>query len=148
MPSPSRTHTALPLRHDGQLVWILADGAATGGACTVLEVHAPQGSGLACHVHEHEDETVHVLAGSLRVALDGSDRDIGPGDVVHLPRGLPHQVVAASAEARFLVVHVPSGIETFLRATADETGSGPLAVDDDVAALLTAAGLRLLPRVG
>ncbi len=135
------------LRHDGQLVRVLADGAGTGGACTLLEVWAPVGSGLPCHVHDLEDETVHVLDGHVRVCLGPTVRDAGPGEVVHLPRGVPHRVVAVSAEARFLALHVPAGIERFLRATADQAAAGPLAVDDDVAALLAAAGLRLLPHL-
>ncbi len=143
----ARTAGAELLRHDGQLVRVLADSARSAGACTVLEVLAPLGSGLPCHVHELEDETLHVLDGHLRVALAGSVRVLGPGEVLHLPRGEPHRVAPASAEARFLVVHVPAGLETFLRATADETAAGPLTVDDDVAALLAAAGLRLVPHV-
>ncbi len=136
------------LRHDGQLVEVLADGAVTGGACTVLEVRAPAGSGLPCHVHELEDETLHVLHGKLRVASGGAVRDLGAGEVLHLPRGVPHRVLALAAGTRYLVMHVPAGIETFLRATADETGTARLPLgDDDVAALLAAAGLRLLPHV-
>jgi quercetin dioxygenase-like cupin family protein len=141
------------LQHDGQLVRIVADGDASEGAYALLEVRAPFGAGLPHHVHQHEDETVHVLDGRLDVTVDGRTQLVGPGGSVRLPRGVPHRVLAASAEARFLVVCVPAGLEAFVRATGDRVGPGAtpsgarLALDDDLAALLAVAGLRFLPHL-
>ena len=133
------------LRHAGRLIRILADGARTGGAYTVFEVTlSERPSGLGLHVHREEDEQVTVLEGRLQVTLDHEVHDLGPGEELVLPRGVPHRVEAASDGARYLATCTPSGIETFLRATSQEPDA-PDVVGDDMDAHMAAAGLRVVP---
>ena len=94
-------------------------------------------------MHSCEDEHLHVLEGSLSVLVDDVEHTLGPGDELTLPRDVPHHVRASSAEARYLAVCTPSGLETFLRATR-ENEDGSEINPDDFAAHVAGAGLRYL----
>jgi len=133
------------LAHAARHIRILSDAASSRGAETVLEITAGRGAGLPRHLHTVEDELVWVIAGSLRVTVDDEPPyELGPGDELLLPRGVPHEVRVASEVASWMVVCRPGGIEWFLHATASDDGTPPDWADDDVAAHLTAAGIRVL----
>lgn len=52
------------------------------------------------------DETVHVLEGSVRVALvDGSERVLGPGDVALFPAGSTSRWVVEDYVRKLAVLH-------------------------------------------
>ena len=60
------------------------------------------------HDHPETDELFQVLAGRLRIRLDGRpDVELGPGDVFVVPRGLRHQPVATGCEMLLLE---PAGV--------------------------------------
>ncbi|QKH38253.1 cupin domain-containing protein [Achromobacter pestifer] len=42
------------------------------------------------HVHPNQDEYIFVLAGRIDLLLDGKKASAGPGDLVRMPRGVPH----------------------------------------------------------
>ena len=46
------------------------------------------------HSHANRDEVWNVVRGRGEVVLDGARRDVGPGDVVHVPAGMKHKVKA------------------------------------------------------
>lgn len=61
-----------------------------------LSAHAVRLRGeLAPHWHARHDEMVLVLEGTARMWIDGELHELGPGSLVHVPRGRVH---AASAE--------------------------------------------------
>lgn len=133
------------LAHAARHVRILADAVSSKGAETVLEITAERGAGLPRHLHAVEDELLWVVAGTLTVRVDDEPPyDLGPGDELLLPRGVPHEVRVASEVASWLVVCRPAGIEWFLHATAADDGAPLDCWDDDVAAHLAAAGIRVL----
>lgn len=47
---------------------------------------------LPLHVHERHEETVYVVAGRGRMRMGEEWFEIGPGTLVHVPRGTPHAV--------------------------------------------------------
>ena len=47
------------------------------------------------HAHEAEDELFFVVRGHLRIQLEQSDIQLGPGQFVVIPRGVRHNPVAA-----------------------------------------------------
>jgi cupin 2 domain-containing protein len=51
------------------------------------------------------DEWVVVLAGGATVDVGGEACDLGPGDWVLLPAGVPHTVVRTDAGTSWLAVH-------------------------------------------
>jgi quercetin dioxygenase-like cupin family protein len=50
----------------------------------------PDGTFVPPHVHHGQDEFLHVLTGRYEVWLDGKDLVAKPGDLVRLPKGVPH----------------------------------------------------------
>ncbi|WP_350277609.1 cupin domain-containing protein [Kribbella sp. HUAS MG21] len=109
--SSPETQTALWFL--GVLQQLRVSGEQTGGAFSLTDNLARRGSGSPVHIHEHEEESLIVLDGNLRVVLDGEDHPAGPGTVAILPQGVPHAYVVTSAEARFLTLHNPAGFERF-----------------------------------
>ena len=58
-----------------------------------LSAHATDGRGsIAAHYHADHEETVYVIAGSARLLLGDEWHDLQRGDLIHIPRGLVHQV--------------------------------------------------------
>jgi mannose-6-phosphate isomerase-like protein (cupin superfamily) len=113
----------------------------------VLEVeatYAAEGEAPPKHLHPSQDEHFEVLDGSLRVKVDGDERDLETGDTLDIPRGTAHQMWNPGfKEARVSWETRPAGrTEDWFRAIdrlyrEDRVGSkgepGPLAF----AALLT-----------
>lgn len=71
------------------------------------------------HIHQREDEIIHVLDGELRVWCDGTTFAVGHGDTATLPRGLPHSFrVIGPNPVRMMITVVPGGFERFYGAVA------------------------------
>jgi len=79
------------------------------------------------HLHEHEDELFHILAGE-HIFECGDDRfEVGPGDFVALPRRVPHAHRRLVPQAgRFLVMTSPGGFDGFFRMLSDADHAGTL----------------------
>ena len=60
----------------------------------VIKVTLNPGHGMNYHSHANRDEVWNVVRGRGEVVLDGARRDVGPGDVVHVPAGMKHKVRA------------------------------------------------------
>lgn len=59
------------------------------------------------HRHEAEDELFWVIAGRLRIDLEGRALTLGPGELVVIPRGVLHRPVAD--EEVLCVLFEPAG---------------------------------------
>jgi quercetin dioxygenase-like cupin family protein len=91
--------------------------ADTDGRLVMGEMVLPPGGFVAAeHVHPNQEERYEVLAGELRVRLDGRDRVLGPGDRIVVPVGRPHVWWnAGKDEVRFRCEVTPAlHFETFL----------------------------------
>jgi len=77
----------------GQLaIRFLVDGEASGGSVAVFEFDVPAGAKVAAaHSHDGYDETIYGLAGVLTWTIEGVSTDVGPGEVLCIPRGAAHQ---------------------------------------------------------
>lgn len=42
------------------------------------------------HVHPHQDEYIFLIDGQIDLLLDGKKTSAGTGDLVRMPRGIPH----------------------------------------------------------
>ena len=42
------------------------------------------------HAHEKEDQVYIIQSGRGTIEIDGERRDVGPGDLVYIPRGARH----------------------------------------------------------
>jgi mannose-6-phosphate isomerase-like protein (cupin superfamily) len=58
----------------------------------VEATYGPGGEAPPKHMHPAQDERFGVLEGSLRVRVDGEERDLAPGETIEIPRGSVHQM--------------------------------------------------------
>jgi len=69
----------------------LLEAANTNGAAAVFEFTVPVGAKVPVpHYHEHYDETIYGLAGTLTFTVEGKAIDIQPGEACFIPRGAVH----------------------------------------------------------
>jgi quercetin dioxygenase-like cupin family protein len=68
------------------------------------------------HVHQREDEWFYVLEGAITAFVAGDELAVDAGDLVFLPKGVPHTYAVDTGVARLLVVNSPGG---FARMFAD-----------------------------
>lgn len=52
----------------------------------------PVGTFVPPHIHPTQDEFIYMLSGRFDLMLDGKDAVAEPGDLIRLPRGLPHGI--------------------------------------------------------
>ena len=55
----------------------------------VVEVHFEEGGVGSVHTHPHCQNT-YVLSGRFRFTVDGEPVEVGPGDTLAFPSGVPH----------------------------------------------------------
>jgi mannose-6-phosphate isomerase-like protein (cupin superfamily) len=106
----------------GRSFWLLTDlhtfkavGDDTNEAFALAELTAGPELGPPPHIHHHADESFYILEGRMDFTLAGRAFTAGPGEFVHLPRGVVHTHRAGGgAPARALVMQCPAGIERFI----------------------------------
>ena len=107
------------------LVWKVTSAMSRGAYVTFVQV-APPGTGVPLHVHRNDEESAFVIEGRVVLRLGDTTFDMGPGDMVNLPRGTPHGFrVTGSSPARILFtigLALTSDYETMFNALV---GVGP-----------------------
>ena len=87
---------------------VTAPSEATGGEYVEMDCTAEPGSGTIIHYHPHQEETFHVLEGTLEVLREGQWSAVQSGDSITVPKGAVHAWRNASeTPLRFLNVHRP-----------------------------------------
>jgi quercetin dioxygenase-like cupin family protein len=105
----------------------LVDGSATGGM-GVFELTVPPGSNVPPpHSHKNNDECIYALEGVLRYSVDGTARDLKPGDWMFSPKGSVHHFSNPYQQpARALVINTPDiGSQYFRDVAAIVNAGGP-----------------------
>ena len=79
--------------HIGQLaIRFLLEGDASGGSVAMFEFDVPAGAKVPiAHSHDGYEETVYGLAGTMTWTVDSRAIEVGPGDVLCIPRGVVHR---------------------------------------------------------
>lgn len=94
----------------GQLeIRFLLEGEESGGSVALFEFVVPAGARVpVAHSHDGYEETIYGLDGTLTWTLDGRRADVGPGEVLCIPRGVVHRFDNEhDADARMLGVVTP-----------------------------------------
>ena len=94
----------------GQLaIRFLVEGDQSGGSVAVFEFDVPAGSNVpAAHSHDGYDETIYGLEGVLTWTIEGTPTDVGPGEVLCIPRGAVHQFAnSGEIDAKALAIVTP-----------------------------------------
>jgi quercetin dioxygenase-like cupin family protein len=87
----------------------LLEGDESGGSVAVFEFLVPAGARVPiAHSHDGYEETVYGLDGTLTWTVDGRQVEVGPGDVLCIPRGVVHRFDNDhDVDARMLAVVTP-----------------------------------------
>jgi mannose-6-phosphate isomerase-like protein (cupin superfamily) len=64
------------------------------------------------HHHEAEDELFLVVEGRLRMQLRDGDRDLGPGEMIIVPRGVEHCPRALTDEVQVVLLEPKTTLNT------------------------------------
>src|SRR6266581_3139399 len=64
------------------------------------------------HQHEREDELFLVVAGRLRMQLRAGDREVGPGELIVVPKGTEHCPLALTDEVHVLLLEPKTTLNT------------------------------------
>lgn len=104
----TRPTTVLPW---GVAKWLVT--ADDGAAMSIGEVVVNPGHSHEWHVHEDSDEVVYVLSGHGEFTVgEGNRFAIGPGDALHVPKGVYHDSHNQGwAPLHLLVMYSPAGPE-------------------------------------
>ena len=74
----------------------------------VIKVTLKHGNRMNYHSHELRDEVWTVIDGKGRTIVDGQTRQVGPGDVIRMPAGVAHTILA---DTKLHVIEVQIGEE-------------------------------------
>lgn len=103
----TRTHEEIKV--GGMAIRFLVEGEESAGSVAVFEFDVPAGSKVAAaHSHDGYEETIYGLEGVLTWTIEGTPTDVGPGEVLCIPRGAVHHFDnARDADARALAIVTP-----------------------------------------
>jgi quercetin dioxygenase-like cupin family protein len=94
----------------GQLaIRFLLEGTATAGSLAMFEFDVPANARVPiAHSHDAYEETIYGLKGVLSWTVEGRVHNVGPGEVLCIPRGAVHRFDNTSgADATQLGVVTP-----------------------------------------
>lgn len=100
---------------------------APRGEDVVVDCWLEPGGRLPEHRHPHQEERWSVVAGRVRLSVDGRTRTIGPADGEQLvPPGVRHALASAGREEAHLrcVAHPARGLQAFLTESAAAARAG------------------------
>jgi len=79
----------------------------SNGNYTILDVIHPSNVGPALHVHPKGPETFYIIEGDYEFILDSKSIMANPGDLVLVPKGVPHRFVVGNKGGHILVISPP-----------------------------------------
>ena|SRR5690349_20727133 len=133
----------------GGRISIKLTGAQTGGRLGMWVWDGSAGAASPAHVHHREEEYFFVVEGEARLLVGDERIDARAGDLVVLPRDVPHAYLITSPTARLIGMACPGGFESFFSELATPVVDGePPAAPPDVSDMVRAAAARGIDLVG
>lgn len=74
-----------------------------------LGILAGQVKKIKLHTHELEDHIVYVVRGKAKARLGDEQREVGPGDLIAIPKRVPHSFEQKGAEPFVILVNATPG---------------------------------------
>ena len=105
----------ITVRHEGEVL-------------DAWEAHVLAGCEPPAHAHAHHEEWLQVLEGSVRAWIGDDVHRLRPGDVLYLPRGVPHRYEVLGREATLQVLASPGGVVELFRDLNRSFGAGGMPV--------------------
>jgi quercetin dioxygenase-like cupin family protein len=113
------------IRAFGQEAHVLVSSEQTGDAFCVLRFTVAPGNITPPHLHRTTDETFLIESGEIEINLGGELLRGRTGDVIYLPKGIPHGPrVMGNDNLTAVVLCVPGGFDRFFAACAEEFKKG------------------------
>ena len=82
---------------------------------------ASPGNDVPLHTHHFEDEIFIVESGELEVNRGGQMIHARKGDVIYLPKNIPHAPrIVGSEDLQVMLICVPGGFDHYFAACAEE----------------------------
>jgi quercetin 2,3-dioxygenase len=102
---------------------IKVSGKDTGSELTIFEYHGNEKGGPPLHLHPDQDEIFYISQGAFLFQCADEKFSLQKGDMIFLPRGVPHTFAQLSDTGRLLYFFQPSGkMEDFFRASGNVEG--------------------------
>ncbi|MFN0030979.1 MAG: cupin domain-containing protein [Flavobacteriales bacterium] len=128
----------------GHAITLKLSRTETNGNYYVFEVITPPGHGIPPHVHDREDEIIHVIEGEFLITLGDKQFTANAGSEIFFPRHTPHafQNVGSGAGKTDWVVAPGGNFEDFF----DKLASLPAGPPDmqRVAEIFAQHGMEIL----
>jgi quercetin dioxygenase-like cupin family protein len=93
----------------------LATGEDTDGAYSLIHCYFRKNFFPPPHLHKYEDESFFILEGEFNFLVGGKKIIAGPGELVVLPKNVPHSFNLVTETAKALVLITPAGFETIFK---------------------------------
>jgi len=101
--------TYSPNHHTGTINCRFLDAGETAHDLTVVRGTLSPDGGADYHVHHHSDQLMFVISGSCIVTVEGTEHEIAAGDMIFLPRAVPHGVrVTSRHDLQLHITYLPS----------------------------------------
>jgi quercetin dioxygenase-like cupin family protein len=101
--------------YNGHTFSFLLDAKQTGGIFALIHCYFRKGGEPPAHFHKNEDETFYVLQGEIFFHIGNRKFKAGAGDLIYIPKEIPHQFSLATETAKALLLLTPAGMETFFK---------------------------------
>ena len=88
----------------------------TNGALAIIDVRIVPGNEPPRHYHSREDETNIILTGEITYFIGDDIIKAKAGDIVFMPKGVPHNFKVTSSTASVRLIVTPGGFENFFAA--------------------------------
>ena len=86
------TATREEIRIGPLAIRFLLEGEDSGGGVAIFEFDVPAGANVPiAHSHDAYEETIYGLSGVLTWTIEGRQVDVGPGEIICIPRGAVHR---------------------------------------------------------
>lgn len=108
LPKIVRSSEGTVLMSGRQTIKLTADD--TDWKMSAITSLVPAGTSVPYHVHQNEDETFEIINGELEITLDGKVDVLKTGDIVFMPKLIPHGFKALQ-DTSMRVVLIPGGAE-------------------------------------
>ena len=129
---------------NGNTIWIRASASDTGGAFTLIEGNHIAGTGPPLHTHDAEDETFWIVDGAYTLQVGDEEYSATAGDIVFVPRLVPHRFRCRS-DGRMFLLYTPGGFDGFFAERASgETAHGRSLRPDELDAIGRKYGMRIV----
>jgi quercetin dioxygenase-like cupin family protein len=92
--------------------WLCRPGLTDARDLLLVRVRMPPGTGHAFHRHPAMEEIIYVISGTAEQWVDTERRELGPGDIAHIPKDVVHGTYNAGDDTLiFLAILSPAIFE-------------------------------------